>query len=57
MPEELARQAQSGIRTIRKGHAALAKAGICPRCLEGALAGDPPTCAKCRLVVPPQQGG
>jgi hypothetical protein len=52
MPEELARQTRAGIETIRKGHAQLAAAGICPRCLEPTLSGDPPTCRRCRLIVP-----
>jgi hypothetical protein len=52
LTDELARQAKAGIGSIRKSHAALAARGVCPRCLEASLAGDPPTCARCRLVVP-----
>lgn len=56
LPDELARQARAGIETIRKGHVALAAAGVCPRCLEATLSGDPPTCSRCRLVVPGGKG-
>jgi hypothetical protein len=52
MPEDLARQVQGGIQAIRKGHASLAEAGICPRCLEPALSGDPRKCARCGLLIP-----
>jgi hypothetical protein len=52
LPDDLARQVQGGIAAMRKGHAALASAGICPRCLEPALSGSPQTCSRCRLVVP-----
>lgn len=57
LPDELARQTQAGIETIRKGHASLARSGVCPRCLETTLAGTPATCSRCKLVVPPGKEG
>jgi hypothetical protein len=53
LPKELGQQIQAGIQTIRKGHAGLVQAGICPRCLEAGLGGEPTTCPRCHLVVPP----
>jgi hypothetical protein len=53
LPKELGQQIQAGIQTIRKGHAGLVEAGICPRCLEAGLGGEPMTCPRCHLVVPP----
>ena len=48
---ELGRQTDSSIESIRKGHRKLVDAGICPRCLQAGIAGSPPRCPRCGLVI------
>ncbi len=57
LPMELRRQTEGGIAIIRRGHAVLVQAGICPRCLEPALSGELPVCGRCGLRVPPAGAG
>jgi hypothetical protein len=51
LPEDLAREVREGIDRIRRGHAELIAAGICPSCQKPALAGTPPKCSECGYQV------
>jgi hypothetical protein len=52
LPEAVAQQIRGAVLSIRRGHVALASAGICPRCLAPDPSGDPPTCRQCTLILP-----